>query len=90
MFLLQAGSYLAMFRWNPRSPRGRLSELKKDSELRKLLSGWGERDGDTAVIAVAKGRRIGAGRSGSRSEPQCRPGQLCIESLRERGISTDR
>jgi ribosomal protein S18 acetylase RimI-like enzyme len=48
------------FHWDPQAPRPDPSEFRKDAEFRKLLAGWGEREGDVAVVAEATGRPIGA------------------------------
>lgn len=44
----------------PRLPRPDFAGFKQHPEFQKLLDGWGERDGDTAVIAENGGTPVGA------------------------------
>jgi len=48
------------FYWDPQAPRPDRSAFQENGEFRKLLAGWSEREGDTAVVAEVADRPIGA------------------------------
>ena len=48
------------FFWKPTMQRPPLEDFKRNPEFRKLLSLWGKRPGDTAVIAESQNTPIGA------------------------------
>ena len=47
------------FFWNPNNSRPKFSEFLNNPDFQKYLQDWG-REGDTAVIAEAKGKPVGA------------------------------